>query len=123
MAQADAAQASHHPVSHRRDPHAQLVTCDGGGRGAIGEQLELLADAVLSLAARAVEVLVEGARVKAAALERSDDKARIGALLIVLGFADDAPLAAPAVERRIAKVTENADRRAARQMAACTRPV
>ena len=59
MAQADAAQAVDQNIGHGGEPHAQLVGRHGGGRRPIGKQLELLADAVLSLAAGAVEVLVE----------------------------------------------------------------
>src|SRR6202020_2940374 len=80
--------------------------------GAIGEQLELLANAVLGLAAGAVELLIEGTRVvgDAATPERGDDEARIGALERVLGLADDPARAAPAVDRAILEVAEHARR-------------
>ena len=87
MAQADATQGLDENVGHCREPHAQLVGRHRGGRRAVGEQLELLADAVLRLAAGAIEILVEGARFmgEAGALERGDDKTRIGALRRMLG--------------------------------------
>src|SRR5271166_5248014 len=72
----------------------------------------LLADTVLGLSAGAVELLIEGTRVvgDAGALEGGDDKARIGALQRVLGLADDAARAAPAVDRAILEVAEHARR-------------
>ncbi len=82
MAQADAAQGVDENVGHGREPQAQLVGRHRCGGSAIGEQLELLADAVLvlGLAAGAVEILVEGASIVSAAraLERGDDEAWIG---------------------------------------------
>ena len=105
MAQTDAAQGIDENIGHGRERHAQLIGLHGGRRGAIGEQLELLANAVLGLAAGAVELLIEGTRVvgDAATPERGDDEARIGALERVLGLADDPARAAPAVDRAIPK--------------------
>src|SRR5258708_19256395 len=89
----------------------------GGGGSAVGEQLELLADAVLGLSASAIEILIERARIQGGrALERGDDEAGIGAFQRVLGFTDDTALAAPAVERSIAEVVEH-PRRLARSQA------
>ena len=87
VAQTDAAQGIDENIGHGRERHAQLIGLHGGRRGAIGEQLELLANAVLGLAAGAVELLVEGARIvgDAGTLEGGDDEARIGALQRVLG--------------------------------------
>ena len=61
--------------------HAELIGLHGGRRGAISEQLELFADAILGLSAGAVEILIEGTRVvgDAGALEEGDDEARIRA--------------------------------------------
>ena len=73
---------------------------------AIGPQLELLADAVFGLAALAVEVLVERSGVVGGAAQRGDDEAGVGALRGMLGLTDDAALAAPAVERAVAKIAE-----------------
>src|SRR5206468_12655686 len=70
----------------------------------------LLADAVLGLSARAVEVLVERARRYAGAAQGGDDEAGIGAVQRVLGLADDPALAAPAIPRAIAEVAEDARR-------------
>ena len=48
-------------VGEGREPEPELVGAHGGGRRAIGEQVELLLlDAVFDLAAGAVDVLVEG---------------------------------------------------------------
>jgi hypothetical protein len=95
----------------------RLVARHGGRRGAIGEQLELLADAVLGLAARAVEVLVEHARVEMAALERGEDEPRMAPSRLCSAL-PTTPLAAPAVEGRIAEITKYAHRGAGRQMPA-----
>ena len=62
--QADPAQRLEQHVGERGEPQAQLVGAHGRGRGAIGEQVELLLlDPVLHLAAGAVDLLVEGAGV------------------------------------------------------------
>jgi hypothetical protein len=67
----------------------QLVGRHGGRRGAIGEQLELLANAVLGLATGAIQILIQSARIgQAGMFERGDDKARIGAVQRVLGVSD-----------------------------------
>ena len=85
VAQTDAAQGIDENIGHGRERHAELIGGHGGRRGAICEQLELLTNAVLSLAAGAIELLVEGARVvgDATTLEGGDDEARIGALMIL----------------------------------------
>ncbi len=90
----------------------ELIGLHGSRRGAIGEQLELLANAVFGLPAGAVEILIEGTRVvgDAGALERGDDEARIGALLRVLGLADDAASSVPAVDRAILEVAKHTRR-------------
>ncbi len=60
VGEADAAQRADQHVGHRGEPQAQLVGAHGGGRGAVGEEVELaLLDAVLHLAAGAVDLLVE----------------------------------------------------------------
>ena len=60
VCQADAAQGAEQHIGHRGEPQAELVGAHGRGRGAVGEQVELaLLDAVLHLAARAVDLLVE----------------------------------------------------------------
>ena len=111
-AQTDTAQSVNENICHGREPHAELIGLHGGRRGAIGEQFELLADAVLGFAAGAIEVLIEGARIvgEAGALEGGDDKARIGALQRMLGLGNDAAGAAPAVDGAILEVAEHARR-------------
>src|SRR5258708_30257074 len=89
----------------------------GGGGSAVGEQLELLADAVLGLSASAIEIVIEGGGIQGGrGVERGDDEAGSGAFQRVLGFADDTALAAPAVEGSIAEVVEH-PRRLARSQA------
>ena len=63
VAQTDATQGIDQNIGHGRERHAQLIGGHGGRRGAIGEQLELLANAVLGFSAGAVELLVETARI------------------------------------------------------------
>src|SRR3984957_2040954 len=63
VAQTDAAQGIDENIGHGRERHAELIGLHGGRRGAISEQLELLANAVLGLAAGAVEILIEKPRV------------------------------------------------------------
>src|ERR1700722_19362194 len=112
VAQTNAAQGIDENIGHGRERHAELIGLHGGGRGAISEQLELFANAILGLSAGAVEILIEGTRVvgDAGALEGGDDEARIGALLRVLGLADDAASSVPAVDRAIREVAKHARR-------------
>ena len=78
----------------------------------VGEQVELtFFDAVLHVAAGAVDLFVEvPARVCLAALERGDNKARIGFATGHLGLADDPAFPAPGTERGVAEVLEAARR-------------
>ena len=109
--EADAAQRAQQHIGHRGEPQAQLVGAHGGGRGAVGEQVELaLLDAVLHLAAGAVDLLVEVRASQLGSAERGDDEARIGLALRPLGLADDAAPAAPALARRPQEVLEAARR-------------
>ena len=81
------------------------------GAGAVGIKVELaFLDAVLHVAAGAIEVLVEGPGAPGVSLERGDHEARIGLALrpFRLGHHPAAP--APAVERRPAEVLEPARR-------------
>ena len=95
---ADAPQRADQHIGHRSEPQAQLVGAHGGRRGAIGIKVELaFLDAVLHVAAGAVDVLVELPRSRLSALERGDDEARIGLALRPLRLGDDAAPAAPAV--------------------------
>lgn len=58
VGQADAAQRADQHIGHGGEPEPELVGAYGGGRSAVGEQVELaFLDAVLHLAAGAVEVL------------------------------------------------------------------
>ena len=72
-------------------------------------------DPILDLAAGAVDVLVEGAGVDRGGAERGHDETGIGALGQVLGLGDDAPLAAPAVQRAPLQLGEAARRAALSQ--------
>ena len=60
VAQGDAAQGLEQHVSEGREPEAKLVGAHRRGRGAVGEQVELLlVDPVLDLAAGAVDLLIQ----------------------------------------------------------------
>ena len=84
-----AARRSAHRPSRRTT--GALVGAQGGGRGAIGIKIELaFLDAVLHVAAGAVDVLVELSRSRLSALERGDEEARIGLALRPLRLGDDA---------------------------------
>ena len=101
-------------IGHRGKPQAELVGPHGGGRGAVGEQIELaLLDTVLHLAAGAVDLLVEAPPIDLRRRERGDDEARVGLVARHLGLADDAAFPAPTVQRRVAEVLEAARRPAA----------
>jgi len=67
-------------------------------------------DAVLHLAAGAIDRLVEVARLGRLGLEAGDDEARVGVALGAFGLADDPAPAAPAVERGPHEVAEAARR-------------
>ena len=84
-------------IGERGKPQPQLVGPHGRGRGAVGEQIELaLLDAVLHLAARAIDLLVEVPGLELLERQRGDHKAWIGFAAGPLGLGDDAALAAPA---------------------------
>src|SRR5207249_2265781 len=92
-------------------PQAELVGAHGGRRGAVGEHIHLaFLDAVLHVAAGAVDLLVEVTRLGLVTAERGDDEARIGFALRPFGLADDAATAAPAFARRVLEVLEAACR-------------
>jgi hypothetical protein len=89
-------------VNHSRC-QPELTGLHGRGRGAIGQQVGLVFfDAVLHIAARAVDLLVEMSRASLVPLESSDDVAWIGLAAGHLGIADDTAFAAPAAERGVA---------------------
>src|SRR5262249_60719258 len=103
------AQAAEHHISHCSKPQPQLIGAHCGGRGAVGEQIELaLLDAVLHLATGAIDLLVEMAGLVLGARQRSDEKARVGAAAGPFGLRDNSPLAAPAVQGRPREVLEAA---------------
>ena len=63
-ANADAAQGAEQDVGHRGEPQPQLIGAHRRRRGAVGEQVDLaFLDAVLHLAAGAIDLLVEKAAV------------------------------------------------------------
>jgi hypothetical protein len=108
--------ASSRDVGKGGEPEPELVRSHGHGRGAIGEQVELLLpDPVLDVAAGAVDVLVQGTGVDGPGGERGHDQARVCSLGQVLGFRHDAARPAPAVERAPEEVGEAAGRTAAIQ--------
>ena len=122
VGEADAAQRAEQDVGHRGEPQAQLVGPHGRRRGAVGEQIGLaFLDAVLHLAARAVEVFVERLARQPSRLQRGDEEARIAFAARPFGLADRPGAGRPAVfvvhrkslntPRRLARVAS--DRRRA----------
>jgi transposase len=92
---------------------AKLVGAHGCGAGPVGEEVELaLLDAVLHVAAGAVEPLVKGAGSHLGRGQRGHDETRVGTGLSPaghpLGLGDDAALPAPAVEGAPAEIGEAA---------------
>src|SRR5690606_22434572 len=88
------------PPRHSRPwpENSGYVGAHGGRRGAVGKQVELaFPDAVLHLAACAVEVLVEAAGRPGLDGERGDDEARVGLALCPLSLGHDPPPTAPAL--------------------------
>lgn len=78
VGQREAAQGGHQDVGHGGEPQAQLVGAHGDGAGAVGEEVELaLLDAVLHVAAGAVDALVEGAGADLGGGQRGDDEAGV----------------------------------------------
>src|ERR1700730_14822945 len=58
--QGDAAQSADQYIGHRSEPQSQLVGAHRLGRGAVGAEVELaFLDAVLHVAAGAIELLIE----------------------------------------------------------------
>ena len=111
VGEADAPQRAEQAISHGGEPEPQLVGAHGGGRGAASEEIELaLLDAVLHLAAGAVDALVEAAGVDLGGTQRGDDEAWVGRATGPFGLADDAPPARPAVEGGPAEVAKAACR-------------
>ena len=76
----------------------------------IGEEIELaFLDAVLHLAARAIDFLVKlSVLQRLVACQRGDDEARIGAFWQMLRLGHDPALAAPALEGLVAQFLEYA---------------
>src|SRR5271169_4935125 len=61
----DAAQGAEENVGEGGEPPTQLIAAHGRRRGAVGEQIELaFLDAVLHVAAGAIELLIEAPRVR-----------------------------------------------------------
>src|SRR4249919_1661815 len=100
VVQADPAQGAQQHIGHRVEPESQLVGAHCGGRGAVRIEVELtLLDAVLHLAACAIDLLVEMPGLARVAPKRGDDEARIGLTLGPLGLCDNPTVAAPASTR------------------------
>ena len=111
VGKADPAERAEHDIGHGGEPEAELVGAHGGGRGAVGEQVELaFLDPVLHLAAGAADRLAEIWARNFARLERGDDEAGIGLALGSFGLADHPPGTVPALQRLPDEVTEPAGR-------------
>ena len=84
--EAEAADRREERVGEAGEQQPQLVGPPFVTGGAIGEEFELLLDAVLHLAPGAVEILIEGTWLAA---EIGDDVARVAAVVVVLDAGDD----------------------------------
>jgi len=106
--QGEAAQRRDQDIGERGEPQPELVGSQGRGRSAIRVEIELaLLDAVLHLAARAVNGLVKRPSRHIFAGKRGDDETGIGALGQMLGLGHDAALPAPGSAGLILKFLEN----------------
>src|SRR5713226_1030843 len=107
VSQSNPAQRTEQHIGHGCEPQAELVGAHGSRRGPIGEQIELtFLDAVLHLAASAIDLLIEVLAADLGGAQRGDDKPWIGVATSNLGLADDETIAAPTVQRRPHKVFE-----------------
>src|ERR1700731_3025913 len=107
VSQSNPAKVTEQHIGHGCEPQAELVGAHGSRRGPIGEQIELtFLDAVLHLAASAIDLLIEVLAGYFSGVQRRDDKPWIGVATSNLGLADDATPAAPTVQRRPHKVFE-----------------
>src|ERR1700760_1227382 len=107
--QTDAAQRTEQYVGERGEPQTQLIGPHGGRRGAVSEQVQLtFLDPIFHVATRTVDPLIQPPAIDCGGWQRGDDEARIGLALGPFSLADDAPDAAPAVQRRPAEVLEAA---------------
>ena len=80
MGERDAPERCEQHVGHGGEPETELIGTHGFGRGAVCEEVELtLLDAVLYVAADAVELLVKGPRPDPPGAERGNDEAGVGA--------------------------------------------
>lgn len=107
FSQADAPQRTDQHIGHGGEPKTKLIGPHGGGRGAVGIEIELaFLDAVLHVATGAIDLLVELTRAGPGTLERGHNKAWIGLALRPLRLGNDAPFPAPAVARAPVEVLE-----------------
>jgi hypothetical protein len=104
-----APQGGHEHLSERGEPQPQLISEQARRRSPVREEVELaFFDAVLNVAAGAVEFLVKLLCFNVFALERGDDEARIFSLGKVLRLGHDTAFARPAGERLVAQLLEEA---------------
>src|SRR6202008_139400 len=97
VVETDTSHRAQQNIGHRMKPQPQLIGAHGGGRGAIGIEVELaLLDPVLHLAAGAVDLLVEVFGFALDTPQRGHDKARISLVFGELGLGYDPTPAAPA---------------------------
>src|ERR1700731_5282528 len=83
------AQSADQYIGHRSEPQSQLVGAHRLGRGAVGEQVELaFLDAVLHVAAGAVDLLVEMTGLVCGTRQGGHDKARVGVAAGPFGLAE-----------------------------------
>ena len=88
--QGDAAQAIKQHISHRGEPQPQLIGLHGGRGGAVGEHIHLtFFDAVLHLAAGAIDRFIEMPAITIGVGQRDDDEPWIGLAFGPLGGMSD----------------------------------
>ena len=107
MGRADTARSTKQDISERGEPKPELMGPHAFGRGAVGEEVELLLfNPVFHLAAGAIEVLVKGAPTDLAGLERGDDGTGVQTLGQPFRLGHDPAPARPALQRAMIEIPE-----------------
>src|SRR5215469_18335002 len=100
----------HQHIGEGREVQPQLVGTQRLRTHAVGEQAELLLDAVLHLATSAIESLIQFPRWPELGTQRSDHEARVLAFGQILGLGHYPPRLRPTRPRSIGELAEYASR-------------